>query len=776
MMNIKKLLTQQPLFKNVSDRTFTFLQEEAKVLDFEPEEEIITFGHSGRCFGIVLKGRLEVFDSRGNKVGVIEEGEFLGEMSLLTGEPSMADVRSAVASRVLMVPHSIMSRVISENPSMIQQLASKMRLRLMLREENSHEEKNALREARGSLPGPENLLSGPGASEMKILVVNCGSSSLKWNLYDTASSELVTGGLVECLNSDSARHIIKNRNPKGEIDKIEKNLPNADHGGALRDVLDFLTGDKGPLKSLDEIDAVGHRVVHGGEKYTAPVVIDQDVIDQVRKLSLLAPLHNPVNLVGIEAAREILPGVPQVAVFDTAFHQTMPPYAYLYGLPYEYYKTNGVRRYGFHGTSHHYVAMQAAAYIKRPLNELKIISCHLGNGSSICAIDHGRSIDTSMGLTPLEGLIMGSRAGDVDAGILFYLAREYNLSMDEIDRILNKKCGLLGLSGVSNDMREIGEAASKGNQQALMAIRVFCYRIKKYIGAYVAALDGLDVLIFTGGIGLGAAGVRARVCQGLDRLGVVLDVMENRSSQKPEIVTEISDSTSLVKVLVIPTDEEKMIARETMRALRQSEISKIITMPANLQREITVNILERHAHLSENDRDVLFGKGYAFQVDKKNSTTTRTLFKEKIGLVGPRGKIDDVKIYGPIKQVSQVEIGRSGEFLLGVDAPIRASGDLDGTPGITLEGPKGRVTLEKGLICPQHHVEMDPEDALAFGLRDGDRVIFAVDAPNSPVLSDVLVKVKANLELEMHLTEDEARENEIKQGMTGRIIGVVSVK
>jgi acetate kinase len=775
-MNIKKLLTLQPLFKNVSDKTFNCLQEEAKVLDFEPEEEIITFGHAGRCFGIVLKGRLDVFDKHGNKVGVIEEGEFLGEMSLLTGEPSMADVRSAVASRVLMVPHSIMSRVISENPSMIQQLASKMRIRLMQREENSSDEKNTLREARGSLPGPENLLSGPGASEMKILVVNCGSSSLKWNLYDTASSELVTGGLAECLNSENARHIIKYRNSKGDIDKIEKGLPNADHGGALRDVLTFLTGDKGPLKSLNEIDAVGHRVVHGGEKYTAPVVIDQDVIDQVKRLSLLAPLHNPVNLVGIEAAREILPGVPQVAVFDTAFHQTMPPYAYLYGLPYEYYKNNGVRRYGFHGTSHHYVAMQAAAYIKRPMNELKIISCHLGNGSSICAIDHGRSIDTSMGLTPLEGLIMGSRAGDVDAGILFYLAREYNLSIDDMDRILNKKCGLLGLSGVSNDMREIGEAASQGNQQALMAIRVFCYRIKKYIGAYVAALDGLDVLIFTGGIGLGAAGVRARVCQGLDRLGVVLDVMQNRSSQKPEFATEISDSTSLVKVLVIPTDEEKMIARETMRALRQSEVSKIITMPTNLQREIPVNILERHAHLSENDRDVLFGKGYAFQVDKKNSTATRTLFKERISLVGPRGKIDDVKIFGPIKMVSQVEIGRSGEFLLGVDAPVRASGDLEGTPGITLEGPKGRVTLEKGLICPQHHVEMNPEAALSFGLRDGDRVIFAVDAPNSPVLSDVLIKVKANLELEIHLTDDEARENEIKQGMTGRIIGVVSVK
>lgn len=774
-MNIKNVLKQQPMFKDVSDKTFTLLQEEAMVLDFEPEEEIITYGHAGRCFGIVLKGKLNVFDSDENKVGFIDQGEFLGEMSLLTGEPSMADVRSAAASTVLMIPHSTMSHVISENPAMIRQLASKMRLRLMQRE-SSYEEKDALREARGSMPGPEDLLSGPGASEMKILVVNCGSSSLKWNLYDTESSELVSGGLVERLGSENARHIIKHRNKNGKVEKIEKSIPDADHGDALKDVLDYLTGDMGPLNSLDEIDAIGHRVVHGGEKYTSPVVINEDVIGQVRKLCVLAPLHNPVNLVGIEAAKKILPGVPQVAVFDTAFHQSMPPYAYLYGLPYKYYKTDGVRRYGFHGTSHHYVAMQAAAYIKRPLNELKIISCHLGNGSSICAIDHGRSIDTSMGLTPLEGLIMGSRAGDVDAGILFYLAREYNLSVEEMDSMLNKKCGLLGLSGVSNDMREISRAASEGDPQALMAIQVFCYRIKKYIGAYVAALDGLDVLIFTGGIGLGAAGVRARVCQGLDRLGVVLDVMANRSSQKPDNVAEISDSTSLVKVLVIPTDEEKMIARETMRALRQNEVSKIIEMPANRQREIPVNILKRHVHVCENDRDVLFGKGYSFKVDKKRSDATRTLFKERVNLIGPRGKIEDVAIYGPIKAESQVEIGRSGEFLLGVDAPIRASGDLAGTPGITLEGPKGQVALTHGLICPQHHVEMDPEDALAFGLKDGDRVIFAVDSPNSPVLSDVLVKVKPNLQLEMHLTDDEAKENEIKDGMTGRIVGVVSVR
>jgi acetate kinase len=594
---------------------------------------------------------------------------------------------------------------------------------------------------------------------MKILVINCGSSSLKWNFYDTESSEVMTGGVIERIGTKGTRHIIENGT--GKAREIKKDLPDADHAAALQDVMDFLTGKTGPIDSLDQINAVGHRVVHGGEKYTAPVVIDEDVVGAIRNLSGLAPLHNPVNLIGIEAADKVLPNVPQVAVFDTAFHQTMPPHAYLYGLPHKYYKENGVRKYGFHGTSHHYVAMQAAAFIKRPMSELKIITCHLGNGASLCAIDHGRSIDTSMGFTPLEGLIMGSRSGDVDPGIIFYLCRKYNLEPHEMDLLLNKESGLKGLSGVSNDMREISTAASEGNQQALRAIQAFCYRIKKYIGAYVAALDGLDVLVFTGGIGLGAAGVRARVCQGLDRLGIDLDVMKNRSIQNADSVEDISDSTSLVKVLVIPTDEEKMIARETMRALRQSEVSKIITMPENRQREIPVYVAQRHVHLNEKDRDVLFGEGY------------RLNFRERISLVGPKGKIDDVRIDAPIRAESQVEVGRTEEFLLGVDAPIRASGDLAGTPGITLEGPQGKVVLEQGLINPQPHIEMEPEDALAFGLRDGDRVVFAVDGGTSPVFGDVLIKVRPHLELEMHLNADEAKETQVKAGMTGRIIGIV---
>jgi acetate kinase len=777
-MDVKKILQQQALFKDITDDSLALLEKEAKVLDFEPEEEIITYGHAGRYFAIVLKGQLAVFDSEENQVAIIKEGEFLGEMSLLTGEPSIADVRSAAASRLMMIPHSVMSLVISKNPGMIKQLASTMRVRLMQRE-GSFEEKDALRAARGSLPGPEDLLAGPGGSEMKILVINCGSSSLKWNFYETASSERIAGGLIECIGFENARHTIKMKNKNSGKEKvIEKHLPDADHAAAIQDVLDFLTGEKGPLNSLEEIDAIGHRVVHGGEKYTSPVVIDDDVIAKVKSLFVLAPLHNPVNLVGIEAAKEILPHVPQVAVFDTAFHQTMPPHAYLYGLPYKFYKENGIRRYGFHGTSHYYVAMQAAAYLKRPLSELKIISCHLGNGASICAIDHGRSIDTSMGLTPLEGLIMGSRSGDVDAGILFYLAREYNLGVEELHGLLNKKSGLAGLSGVSNDMREISEAASEGGQQALMAIQVFCYRIKKYIGAYVAALDGLDVLIFTGGIGLGAPGVRARVCQGLDRLGIVLDVMKNHFFAKPDSTKEISDPASAVKVLVIPTDEEKMIARETMRALQQYEVAKIIEMPANRQRQVPIYVYEKHVHLSENHRDVLFGRGYTLTEVEGESVRPRGLYRERVHLIGPKGRIEDVKICAPMKPDSMVEIGRTEEFLLGIDAPIRVPGEIAGTPGVTLEGPKGKVALKQGVINAPQRILMQPEDALAFGLRDGDRVVFAVDAAHSHVFGDVLIRVRPNLTLGMHLNMDDAKaaEVEVKEGMTGRIVGIVETQ
>jgi acetate kinase len=376
-----------------------------------------------------------------------------------------------------------------------------------------------------------------------------------------------------------------------------------------------------------------------------------------------------------------------------------------------------------------------------------------------------------MGLTPLEGLVMGTRSGDLDPGALLYLARARNLNLDEVDKLLNKKSGLLGLSNISHDMREISRCASSGDQQALLAIQVFCYRIKKYIGAYVAALDGLDALIFTGGIGLGSAGARARVCQGLSRLGIVLDEIKNRSVGKPDQVEDISEPTAPVRVLVIPTDEEKMIARETMRALKQKEISAIITLPANLQTTIPIVVSARHVHLNVADRDVLFGLGYEFT--QISESLGQQICKETVTLVGPRGKLEDVHVQGPLKPETQVEISRTEEFLLGVDAPIRTSGDLDGTPGITIEGPRGTVTLTKGIICAQRHIHMVPENALAFGLLDRDRVSVTVEGARPVIFGDVCVRVESRYSLEMHLDTDEANAAEVEKGMTGRITGIV---
>jgi acetate kinase len=324
------------------------------------------------------------------------------------------------------------------------------------------------------------------------------------------------------------------------------------------------------LRDVAEIRAVGHRVVHGGERFAQAVVVDDDVLRAIEALGPLAPLHNPVNAAGIREARRVFSAVPHVAVFDTAFHQTLPPHAYLYGLPYEFYEQKGVRRYGFHGTSHAYVSLAAAQHLGRPYDALSIVSCHLGNGASLCAVHHGRSIDTSMGMTPGEGLIMGTRCGDIDPGVLLHLERTEGMDAAQLDEVLNERSGLLGLSGISSDMREIEAAAEAGNRRALLALQAFSYRVRKYIGAYVAALGGLDVLIFTGGIGQGSAAVRSLATQGLDCMGIALDVRRNLEARGFDEICEISTDDSPATVLVVPTDEEQRIAHETLRAIGRS--------------------------------------------------------------------------------------------------------------------------------------------------------------------------------------------------------------
>ena len=394
---------------------------------------------------------------------------------------------------------------------------------------------------------------------MVVLVINCGSSSLKYQLFSMAGEQVLAKGLVERIGLSGAS--INHSGTGKEKIKIERPLEN--HKQAISLVLETLTDSQyGSLERYEDIDAIGHRVVHGGEAFASSVKIDASVMAAVRANIDLAPLHNPPNITGIEACNEILPGVPQVAVFDTAFHQTMPDYAFLYGLPYDLYKNHGIRRYGFHGTSHQYVSQRAAALVGRPLADLKTISCHLGNGASITAVKGGQSVETSMGFTPLEGLIMGTRSGDIDPAIIFYMMKELGMSADDVNQILNKESGVYGISGVSSDFRDLEKAVAAGNERAALALKTFYYQVVKYVGAYAAVMNGVDTIVFTAGLGENSREAREIICQDLGYLGVKLDADKNNTGSKE---AEISADNSAVKVFVIPTNEELMIARDTMR-------------------------------------------------------------------------------------------------------------------------------------------------------------------------------------------------------------------
>ena len=393
---------------------------------------------------------------------------------------------------------------------------------------------------------------------MKILVLNCGSSSIKYKLFDMDSKEVIAQGGIEKIGLKGS--FLKFTLPNGEKKILEKDIP--EHTVGVEFILHTLTDPEyGAIKSLDEINAVGHRMVHGGESFSKSVLLDKEVLEAFTACNDLAPLHNPANLKGVDAISAILPNIPQVGVFDTAFHQTMPDYAYLYAVPYELYEKYGVRRYGFHGTSHRYVSQRVCEYLGVKPEGLKLITCHIGNGGSIAAIKDGKCIDTTMGLTPLEGLMMGTRSGDIDAGAVTFIMDKEGLNTTGISNLLNKKSGVLGVSGVSSDMRELEAAVAEGNPKAILAEKMYFYRIKKYIGAYAAALGGVDVILFTGGVGENQASCRAGVCKGLEFMGVKLDAEKNKVRGEEAI---ISAADSKVKVVVIPTDEELLIASDTM--------------------------------------------------------------------------------------------------------------------------------------------------------------------------------------------------------------------
>ena len=769
MEHIDVFLKKLPLFETFSSNELQDLIKRSQLKTFNPYEIMIKFGQPGSFLGVLLTGEAEAVVTRKTgerqRLGLIEPGDLLGEMSLLTGEPTSADVIALEKCEILLIPQEAFSTSLAVNPAAIKVIARTMSERLKNRQQDEKEEA-LLEEARQSVPDPYGLRLST-ATPMKILIINCGSSSLKYGYFDTQQEANNVEGIVERIGLENTRMTFSSKK-----NKISRELGSVDHSGALGAMAEMLTDhDKGVINDLNELTVVGHRVVHGGDKYSNAVIINKEVIEDIDKNSNLAPLHNPLNLMGIKEAMKLMPKVPQVAVFDTGFHQNMPPHAYLYGLPYDFYEQERIRKYGFHGISHNYVALQAAAHLKRNFRQMKIISCHLGAGASISAIDHGRSVDTTMGLTPLEGLIMGTRCGDIDPSIVIHLCQEKGLSIEEVDRILNRESGLKGLSGISSDFQELEEAASKGNARALLTIHTFCYRIRKYIGAYMATLGGADALVFTGGIGKGSAWVRSLACQGLSYMGIeVEDVLNRTASPSPREVVDIASEDSLVRVLVIPTDEERMIAREAINTLSNQNTAQIIKNQRD--KNIPIEVSAHHVHLSRRDVDILFGPRYELTKRSELSQPGQFACEETLNLLGPKGQVERVRILGPLRKESQVEISMTEEFILGITAPIRASGDLEGSPGVIVEGQQGSCEIAKGVILALRHIHMTPEDALSFGLRDKDIVRVRIEGKRTLTFEDVLVRVDPSYRLSMHIDTDEANAAGITTGMVGHLVTI----
>lgn len=762
------LQQQVELFEDFPTGRLEELVNGSQVTTFEANEAIIKFGEEGWFVGVLIEGMARAChtDDTGviHQLGTLNPGDIFGEMAVMTGERRMADIIGVTRCKALLIPLALFSTVLVTHPPAIRFLSriiSERSRQLGTMDIRKDMESSAIRKS----DDPYGLKLR-GDKPQKLLVIRCAPSSLKYHLYDTVDEANDIAGVIEPVDRDDG--MTHTWRVRGET--RSRILP----GGGHREAFSALVADlrASVPSAVAGVTAVGHRVVHGGETFDGPVVVTDEVMDRIRELARFAPRHNPVNLIGITEARRLFPRVPQVAVFETSFHHTLPSYAYLYGLPYEFYERDRVRRYGFHGLSHAYVALVAAQFLKRPYNELEIISCHLGHDASICAVDHGRSVDTSMGLTPAEGLISGTRCGDIDPAALLYVMATENLNRDGLDGIVNRLGGLRGLSGVSRDMREIEAAAREGNHQALLAFKSFCYRIRKYIGAYMAVMGGLDAIVFTGGIGQGSAGVRSMSCQGLRRMGVVIDEAKNRAAQDLGRECDIAAGESAVRVLVIPTDEERMVARETLRALSSHFIDAIIHQHDKVP--IPIEVSAHHVHLAQAHVEALFGSGHQLTPEAPLSQPGQFTCRETVNLIGSRGRVDRVRVIGPARKVTQIEIAMTEQFRLGILPPIRESGDVEQSPGITLEGPAGAIDIDKGVICALRHIHMSPEDALQFGLRDQYRVRVRVEGKRELIFGDVRVRVHPDYRLAMHIDTDEANAANIGPGAVGYIDGIQS--
>ncbi|MFN4325550.1 MAG: acetate/propionate family kinase [Azonexus sp.] len=751
-------LEQVPLFESFPAEKVEEIVIQSRLATFEGNEAILETGDEGKMFGVLISGHAEISmtDNTGTRsvVSQLNPGDVFGVLSLLTGDRVTADVIAGNRCFALMIPQAVFNSHILTNPKAVAYLS-----RLLAERTRAISLDQAHAPARSDDPYALSLRTNqPG----KVVVLNVGITQIHFGIYDTEESGADVHGIIDHADQQTTRITVT-------VGPRQKTLEHAPFKlSDLFSVMQEATALLGPALTFhpEDVTAVGHRVVHGGNKFSSSVVITPAVIADIEELAVFAPLHNPANVAGIRVAQKVFPNVPHVAVFDTAFHQTLAPYAYLYGLPYDLYKQHGIRRYGFHGTSHRYVSMKAAEVLQRPLGELEIVSCHLGIGASLCAIDHGRSIDTTMGMTPSDGLIMPSRSGSIDPAVMIHLMEQHKMSPEQLSTLINSESGLKGISGISSDIRAIEAAAAEGHHRALLAHKAFCYQVRKNIGAYVAAMGGIDVLAFTGDIGETSATVRSLACQGLEFMGIRLDEEKNRNLGRIEGHAVISAEDSPVTILVVENDDERLVAWETLRAIERNALL-VAAKPEDLP--IPVEISAHHVHLSQADVEALFGPGHQLTPKSELSQPGQFACEEQVELVGPKGRIAKVRVLGPTRKETQVEIAMTEQFKLGIQPPIRQSGDLAGTPGITLEGPYGSTTIERGVICAQRHIHMSPEDAMRFHVRDNTVVRVRIEGERQLIFGDVVVRVNPAFRLAMHIDTDEGNAGNIQTGMLGYI-------
>src|SRR6185369_7085499 len=540
----------------------------SRLATYEGNEAILETGDEGKFIGVMISGHAEVSmtDNTGTRavISQLEKGDVFGVMSLLTGDRIVADVIAGNRCFVLMIPQEVFNSHILTNPKAVGYLS-----RLLADRTRAMSVDLVTAQARAVAKSEDPYaLSLTSNTPGKIVVLNVGISQIHFGIYDTAESGADIHGIIDNANAKVAHITVRVGPQQQKVDHVPFKLSD------LFKVIVEATALLGPAFTFhpEDVTAIGHRDVHGGNKFSSSVVITPSVIADIEELAVFSPLHNPVNVAGIRVALKQFPNVPQVAVFDTAFHQTLAPYAYLYGLPYELYKKHGIRRYGFHGTSHRYVSLKAAEVLKRPLGELEIVSCHLGIGASLCAIDHGRSVDTTMGMTPTDGLIMPSRSGSIDPAVMIHLMEQHHMSPEQLSSLINTESGLKGISGISSDIHAIEAAAAEGDHRALLAHKAFCYQVRKNIGAYVAAMGGIDVLAFTGDVGETSATVRSLACQGLGYMGIKLDEEKNRNLGKLGSHAVISADDSPVTIIVVTNDDERLVAWEALRAIERNQL------------------------------------------------------------------------------------------------------------------------------------------------------------------------------------------------------------